>query len=270
MTLITYYHGRCLLSLLYLTLFSISILIQSTAATPVLNSLKARQDGIPPAPADPPLQPGDGSGPWKSEDPSWGDYLLEIKYRGIASGADIKGLHNAADNMRYYLDGSGKDLNTPPESIMKDLANFKAAVHATAQNSAKSTYTKAAASPGAPETFSTPWDVYGYADGNFNDDWFYAMGAFSYSVSGKVTVSGGKSSLEYVVHIFDRYNWDSGKSTNLGPINIKDDELARLHKVGLAREFVIRGSSAVQKVDDYDPNVTLPEPDTDGDGRGRD
>ncbi|KAI9774475.1 MAG: hypothetical protein M1839_001708 [Geoglossum umbratile] len=264
-----YTHGRSLLSLLFAVVLSLSMLIRSTAGAPVPDSLEARQDGIPPAPADPPQQPGDGSGPWKSENAIWTDYLLVTKYRAVATGADIKGLHNAAHHMNYYLDDSGKDLAVTPENIMKDLANFKAAIRATAQNSAKAAYTTAAASLGTAATFTTPWAVYGYADGNFNDDWFYAMGAFSYSVSGKVTVSGGKAALEYVVHVFDRYNWDSGKSTDIGPINIKDDELARLHKVGLAREYVIRGSSAVQKVDAYDPNVTLPEPSTGGDGRGR-
>lgn len=45
-------------------------------------------------------------------------------------------------------------------------------------------------------------------------------------------MTDGKASLQYVAHIFDRYNWDTGKSVNIEPLEIKDEELGRLHKVG--------------------------------------
>lgn len=65
------------------------------------------------------------------------------------------------------------------------------------------------------------------------------------------------------MNVLARCNWDS---TNIGPVSIEDDELARPHKVGLAREF---GNSAAQKLDGYDPDFTLPGMGVDGDGRGR-
>jgi hypothetical protein len=96
------------------------------------------------------------------------------------------------------------------------------------------------------------------------------MGAFSYSVTGEVTATGGskpKVSLDYRVHVFDRYNWDKGKSTRVGPLTIKDEELQKLHRKGLAREYIVRGDSAVQHVDGFVPSKTLPDP---GTGGGRD
>ncbi|MGW1513094.1 hypothetical protein [Streptomyces sp. NPDC002394] len=43
----------------------------------------------------------------------------------------------------------------------------------------------------------------------------------------------------------DRYNWDHNKETKFpGGIVIPDDEMGRLHKVGIAQEFDMRGSSS--------------------------
>ena len=97
--------------------------------------------------------------------------------------------------------------------MLRDLKNFKSAVRATAQNSAKGAYKKAGVDGTA--TFVTPWKVYGYGTGNFNKDWYYGIGAFSYSVSGQVSRNkAGKATLYYLVNVFDRYNFDTGKSVS--------------------------------------------------------
>ncbi|WP_258036754.1 hypothetical protein [Streptomyces sp. SM10] len=70
-----------------------------------------------------------------------------------------------------------------------------------------------------------------------------------------VTVSpgdGGKPqvSLDYQVNVWDRYNWGSGKSTTFpGGVTIPDDDMGRLHKVGFAQEFDMRGSSGTYTQD---------------------
>ena len=51
--------------------------------------------------------------------------------------------------------------------------------------------------------------------------------------------------LELRINVFDRYNWDEGKHTNIGGVEIPDTLLGRLHKVGLAREYEVRGQSKV-------------------------
>ncbi|MBE7451440.1 MAG: hypothetical protein HS111_21840 [Kofleriaceae bacterium] len=43
--------------------------------------------------------------------------------------------------------------------------------------------------------------------------------------------------------MFDRYNWDQGKSVTIAGITVRDEQLGRLHRVGLAREFDVEGSS---------------------------
>ncbi|MFE4690340.1 hypothetical protein ACFRH6_09825 [Streptomyces sp. NPDC056749] len=87
-----------------------------------------------------------------------------------------------------------------------------------------------------------------------------------------VTVSpgdGGKPqvSLDYQVNVWDRYNWDSGKSTTFpGGVTIPDDDMGRLHKGGFAQEFDLRGSSTyTQNLNSGSaPGVTPADPGREG------
>jgi hypothetical protein len=47
----------------------------------------------------------------------------------------------------------------------------------------------------------------------------------------------------YQTHVFDRYKWDEGKQVTLGPVTIKDEQMAETHRAGVAREFDMYGSS---------------------------
>ncbi|MEV6731469.1 MULTISPECIES: hypothetical protein [unclassified Streptomyces] len=98
-----------------------------------------------------------------------------------------------------------------------------------------------------------------------NRDWYLGVGGHQRVVSGEVSVVPGadgepKISMDYQVNIYDRYNWDGIKSTPIGPTDIKDSEMARLHTVGLAREFDMRGTSSVQKYDFDAPGAGVAPP----------
>ncbi len=106
---------------------------------------------------------------------------------------------------------------------------------------------------GRPIPFQTGWTGY-YITADQSKDWFYAMGGIQYAVTGVATVHppdhpGGEPRIEmdYQTHVFDRYNWDGGKSTEIGPITITDEQLAELHRAGVAQEFNISGSSDVKR-----------------------
>ncbi|MGH3520424.1 MAG: hypothetical protein ACRDQ7_24180 [Haloechinothrix sp.] len=62
--------------------------------------------------------------------------------------------------------------------------------------------------------------------------------------------------MDYKTHVFDRYNWDGGKSTEIGPITITDDQMADLHRAGVAQEYNISGSSEAKH---YSGTVPPPE-----------
>lgn len=53
--------------------------------------------------------------------------------------------------------------------------------------------------------------------------------------------------MRYKVYGNDRYNWDGGKATKIGPITITDTQMQELHETGLAREYNLRGSTDVMK-----------------------
>src|SRR5690606_993906 len=101
---------------------------------------------------------------------------------------------------------------------------------------------------GEPIQFSTDWQGF-YITKSLSEDWFYAMGGIQYAVTGVATVyppgPDGQPNVvvDYQTHVFDRYNWDAGKQVTIGPVTIKDEEMAEMHRAGVAQEFNMYGSS---------------------------
>jgi hypothetical protein len=239
--------------------FFIALLLSITAATP----LHPRAPSIPGPPADPPLRAqGDGIGPYNSKDAGWRDRLSKTKFFTIAATAGELGLTNAERDMRHYLGNTGDDLTIDPEPMMAGLPEFRSAAQALVQNEATVTY-KAITTTTGSKAFSSQWKTY-YATQDQSWDWYFAIGGFSYSVTGVVTKSAGVGSLKYQMHIFDRYNWDEGNYVDIGPFRFNDVELGNLHLKGLAREYIVRGSGLVNEVDSFKPGTVIAPPSTGG------
>ncbi|RDL41090.1 Uncharacterized protein BP5553_01069 [Venustampulla echinocandica] len=251
---------KSLSSLLLLATTFLVSQIPSAGANPL-----PRAPSIPPAPADPKKPAGgDGIGPYKSQSPGIGDRLDKAKFYTIAVTAGELNLVNAERGMRHYLGNSGDELNVTPQSMMKGLPKFRDSVKAMAQNEATATYNSISGATGE-KAFSSSWEVF-TATKAMSWDWYFAIGSFSYSVTGVVTKTKDGGSLKYRVHIFDRYNWDQGKSVDIGPFHFEDKELGNLHLKGLAREYTVRGSSGVNEVDKFKPGTVIPPPSTGGRG----
>ncbi len=241
----------CLLSI-------ITLLTPFTSANPLPRAVP-----VPAVPADPPKPAdGDGIGPYASQSAGIGDRLSKAKFFAVAVAAGEVGLINAEKGMRHYLGNTGNDLKVTPESMMSGLPQFRTAVKALAQNEAVAAYKKIAGASGE-KAFSSSWKLF-YATKDQSWDWYYAIGGFSYSVTGVVTKKSGGGSLKYRVHIFDRYNWDAGKSVDIGPFHFEDRELGNLHLKGLAREYTVRGSGGVNEVGKFTPTTVIPPPSTGG------
>ncbi|MFE3147110.1 hypothetical protein ACFXJ6_10645 [Streptomyces sp. NPDC059218] len=99
-----------------------------------------------------------------------------------------------------------------------------------------------------------------------SDEWFHAVGSHQQNVSGMVTVTPGadgkpKVLLDYRANVWDRYNWDAGKSADFPVIGeVPDSEMGRLHKTGLAQEFDMRGSSSTYTYDLNSPTPSTVNP----------
>jgi hypothetical protein len=283
---------RTLISFALLTLLGFPLFIPSTAAVPITllgvplyfttptptikrelvdenaaGSLSSRQYSIPEPPPDPSPTPGDGSasGTFCTATPGPLDYVTQYGCQILVNGGNLLNLKNAASHLQYYLAGSGVDFNVEFEALINDLPNFAVAASTLVQSSATKAYNKAVkAGPGSSITFQEPsggWKTYTEDKGNLNADWFFAEGAFSYSVSGVVTLKGPSTSnatLAYVVDIFDRYNWDAGKTFTIGPITIPTIDIGHLNQVCLAQVYNVRGSTTLNVINPYDPSLPLP------------
>jgi hypothetical protein len=159
---------------------------------------------------------------------------------------------HAADNLRHYLGNSGDTLTQDIDAMLEDCPELRGQVDADVQNMAHNAVEQARASGATgPVTFpiSTDWQGYYITKGE-SSDWFYATGGMAYSIQGEVTVyppdtPGGEWRYETDTSVSyrDRYNWDGGKSTQIGPLTVTDDQLAELHRAGIAQEYNMTGES---------------------------
>ncbi len=160
---------------------------------------------------------------------------------------------NASGNLRHFLGNSGRPLEQDVDQMLVDLPGLGTKVDRTRSELGSEALAQAReAGVTEPVTFpvSTRWDGY-YARSDESTNWYYATGGFRYSLQGQVTVHpppspGGEWTYEQTttVSTFDRYNWDSGKSTEILGQPISDDELAKLHRAGIAQEYDLYGTSA--------------------------
>jgi Flp pilus assembly pilin Flp len=214
-----------------------------------------------PHPEPPPWKPVDpGAGEHDSEGASLKDYATEVAAEAGAN-ALAGPWPDASRNLLHFLGNSGKPLEQDVNGMLDDIPEFAAQ---TGQDQADLGLTaiEEAKRRGAtgPITFpvNTPWQGYGYdpdtgATSYDNENWFYALGGWQYNLTGEVTVyppttPGGAWRYEVAtrVNIRDQYNWDGGKGVTIGPLSVSDEQLAELHRAGLAQEFVAVGASDVR------------------------
>lgn len=213
--------------------------------------------GIPGPPDRPRTDPGAGpfgSQPWYARGD---DLAFEQVARAAAAAADALGQTNAAAHLRHYLDGSGDPLVIDADQLLRDSTAARDATDRLVNEQVDRIAQEAAAtgSYGQPVPFRSGWNGT-YVVPEDSKDWFYAMGGIQQSVSGVVTVNpptvpGGEPtvSVQYRTDVFDRYNWDGSKSTEIAGRTITDEQMGALQTAGLAREYDITGSSDVYTYD---------------------
>lgn len=193
--------------------------------------------------------PDKGAGSYNSLNPSVQDFATKYAAEAAAVGLQGKWPH-ASENLLHFLENSGSAKDQDVDAMLQDCPKLRDRTHQMEQDLASEAVAAAkAAKVKAPLTFpiNTPWSGY-YIAPTESQDWFYATGGMSYNRTGYVTVyppshAGGAWHYEMKsrVNIRDQYNWDGNKSTDIGPINVTDKQLARLHRTGLAREYTLKG-----------------------------
>ncbi len=205
-----------------------------------------------PKPEAPPWKSDPDSQEHGSEDAGFGDHATKLGVEAAANAATPL-IPNASRNLLHFLGNSGEPLEQDVDQILEDCPDFSDQADADIENLAKRAV-QDAHNTGAtgPVTYPVNTDWKGYYIGKEESaDWFYASGGISYSTQGQVTVyppstPGGEWTYktETTVSYRDRYNWDGGKSTDIGPLNVSDEQLGRLNQVGIAQNYNMTGESS--------------------------
>ncbi|MGW4237608.1 hypothetical protein ACWEJP_12325 [Streptomyces sp. NPDC004749] len=209
----------------------------------------------------------DGAGPYDVEDPSWGDRWIEAQAEMMVDSGDIIGNTEASRHMNHYLEGSGETLDLDVDRMLSDDEALRLEAQRSVADQQEEWRRQALAafeeSGGQPVTLPVETKPAGYT--HSDRDWYLAVGSGMTNTTGAVTVVPGadgrpKVTLDYQVNVWDRYNWDAGKATPIGPTTVTDADMARLHTTGLAREFDMRGSGSTQHVELGTEPGPLPDP----------
>lgn len=227
---------------------------QGTPGTPVGTSPLG--DPVPgttvPEPQVPPWEPPDeGSGPYASEEPTWRDRGKELLIEALANAAAVK-WPDAARNLLHFLGNTGEPLQQDVDAMLAGVPRLASQV-AQQQTLFGEAAVKRARASGAtgPVTYpvSTGWTGFSF-DSQQDRNWFLALGSMTYNQTGQVTVlppQGPGEPWRYEVttrvNLYDQYNWDGSKATEILGRTVTDSELQRLHRVGLAREYRNEGRS---------------------------
>lgn len=224
---------------------------------PYPSGLGPGQEGTAVEVPDPPvwIPPDEGSGEYDQRDPGFEDYANYELAELIATGGDLTGKEPAAENMRHFLGNSGDDMPIDVDDMMTSAPQLAAEIEATRQQMGQQAIADAQQSGATgPVTFpiNTDWSGY-YISESESAEYFYATGGMQYNVNGSVTAHppstpGGEWTYEMntEVNTRDRYNWDSGKSVTIGPVQVDDEQMQGLHQSGLAQEYNIVGQSSRQ------------------------
>ncbi|MFE1231809.1 hypothetical protein [Streptomyces sp. NPDC058745] len=226
-------------------------------------------------------QPDVGAGPFGVEEPTARDYWILSQAKMVQGGGDAFGQSMASRNMAHYLGATGEPLTLDVDRFLQDEPEFRASIEQRHIGAEQAAWRQQALdayerSGGRPAAIPVESAAVGQ-DFLRESDWSYAVNGHQQNVSGMVTVTPGadgkpKVSLDYQVNVWDRYNWDEGKSVNIGPIHIPDTDMQRLHTTGLAQEYDMRGSSSVRHQDltDVPGPSAVPEVDPDRDHTRKD
>lgn len=207
----------------------------------------AGSNRIPPYFTKPPTSRED-TGPGREFDvtePTAKDRATHLAAMTMVAGQDGY-LENerAASYMKYWLEGSGQDI----QFAAKDLINQNPAL--------QKIVTRAIIEGGPNGDFDTGWKSSTIYDdmnapesaGNKKQllDWYYTMNGYRYRIVGSdFTMVDGRPVGQVRVDIYKRYNWGNPEGgVPRGDIKgVPQNDLARLNETGPAHDFDIVGST---------------------------
>lgn len=197
------------------------------------------------------------------EQPLLGDVFLEQLLYAGSSVLEWLGWQDAALHMRHYLDGSGETLAIDPQRMLDAMPAFYGEVEAEAAHFLDQIGETISAEYHGADMLRTYRAYFGdsgwkgsYATRDRSQNWYFAVGGFAYTFTAAVTVTRPErqsgTPVAHIIlqlHVYDRYDWDSGRGTNIAGIRVANEVIARLQAVGLAKEYIVVGHADPIQVD---------------------
>ncbi len=158
------------------------------------------------------------------------------------------GYNHAADFLAHFLGNSGADMDPNPRVMLKEIPMFKSRndddfrdnILGVVQRAIKRNYRGQAIKIIIPGRWNAAEAERG--------DWYYTLHQFNFvntavayvfpAANGRVDIS-----IDSKLYVYDKYNWDPNKTARYGLyFGVDDEEMARLHQVGMAREYEVKGA----------------------------
>jgi len=207
--------------------------------------------------ADPKLRADVGAGAWRSR-PLTAAVVAQRAAVDLALGTltSIYPGPNATRHLRHYLGNTGRPYTIDLENMIRNVPMAQRAMVAEFRQAQRFIQTL----PVGRHLFTSRAGESAYNYKSESADWFFAIGGYTYWGKGEARISPSKYGKRYEVDFqycfYDRYNWDGGKSVELGGVTITDEFMAEFHRQGLAQEFNCLGS--IKRAIVWDGDLAVP------------
>jgi hypothetical protein len=215
----------------------------------------------------PDITPDEGSGSWCSA-PMTAERIAnkQLLKGALYSGQlDKKFGPEAVHNLKHYLDKTGNTVVHDGMALLRRSVQLQMVFSAELQAAKQFCQIQAACTNAPICSTKAGWGAFTQEG---DPHLFYAIGGFKYWGQGSVSITpvdavARQIKLDFEFHLFDRYNWDSGKKIRVpsnewiekargwyrnrnrapddpykdGAITISDTSLQKFHRQCLAKEF---------------------------------
>ncbi|PYH47871.1 uncharacterized protein BP01DRAFT_380429 [Aspergillus saccharolyticus JOP 1030-1] len=207
-------------------------------------AVSCRGVSLPPPPHDPPPSDHTAQFPWKSQRATAADHTQKTEFYALAHTAQQQQLPHFAHYLQHYLSNTGTDADIAPDELLAALPRFYQEVHTLVSFKARLAAQDLIAGARPTVQFSSFWHEYATTSEE-GWDWFLALDRFRYSVTGAVrlTADDDRPTVQFRVDVLRSFDFAAGRQLQLGQFQYHDSQLVDLQVKGLAREFMIRGSS---------------------------
>jgi uncharacterized protein RhaS with RHS repeats len=155
-------------------------------------------------------------------------------------GAKQLSMDVAASHMEHYLANTGTTMTVNYERLLKDVPS-QIRILNTEINEAREYVENSLTNDAEFFNITSKTASGGYCKDEDNWNWYFAVGGYSIWGKGTAIKNGNCYDMLLQITFEDFYNWDEGKKVAILGTTIADKDVGKLHKAGIAYEFLMTG-----------------------------